>query len=161
MERRGWFFEKWGLETNPPKKRDRRAASVYHAQVNCDGNVSSNEAETGKRGTFEYVQAWLVGIWEKAGNRKALSCLYFEGTFKRKKSSNYTSFLTTCYYSYKCSFPLPPLLLQQFPPFLKGGVKIEPQPPFLLLLLFPKCATKKATCERTLLPHFLKGKRRL
>ncbi len=61
VKRRGWFFEKWGLETNNPSQKERPAASVYHAQVNCDGNVSSNEAETGKRGTFENKRGWYMG----------------------------------------------------------------------------------------------------
>ncbi len=88
-ERRKWregvgFLRSGGWRPTPPKKRDRRAASVYHAQVNCDGNVSSNEAETGKGGDVR-VRTSVVGMWEKAGNWKVLSCLYFEGTFKGRK----------------------------------------------------------------------------
>ena len=63
MERRGWFFEKWGLETNPSQK-ERPAGGVSlpcasKLRRKCELKRGGNGKRGGRSST--YKRGWYVG----------------------------------------------------------------------------------------------------
>ncbi len=85
MERMGWFFEKWGLETNPSQKERPAGGVSLPCASKLRRKCELKRGGNGKKGDIR-VRTSVVGMWEKAGNWKVLSCLYFEGTFKKEEN---------------------------------------------------------------------------